>query len=186
VTALSVFGGVIFSGSKLKDYLDKKNKEVSFNAALSLYDEITLFRGKLTQIRIRLNYAIEVIKESFDTQKPLSPTKYIELQEIGIIAFETSLTIANLFIKTNNFNAIFNDKSLEKVTKLVEITNEITVKINNFFNCLIISSKGKVITMEEFKILYMHSNKYDEFSQEYLKACTAIQQTKFEEFCKFK
>lgn len=186
ITALSVTGGVIFGGSKLKDFINTKNKEIAFQSAVALYDEIIAYRGKLGQIRIRLNYALEIMNESHRTNTLITSAKYLELQELGIGLFETSLTIGNLFIKTHNFNGLFNDKSLKKVTNIVDISHKITNHLNNFFDTLITATKEKIISDNEIRQLYFHSDKFDEFSTYYLKACTDIQRTKFNDFCNIK
>lgn len=186
VTALGVVGGVIFGGSKLNDYIKTKNREVAFHSALSLYDEIISYRGKLVQMRIRLNYSLEIINKSYNTNTALTANEYFELQELGLVIFETSLNISNLFIKTHNFNGVFNQESLAKVNKVVGIAHEITNHINYFFNCAIQASKGKVANEEDIAKLYSHSKKFDELTQEYLESCTIIQQTKFSDFCDIK
>ena len=186
ITALTVTGGVIFGGSKLKDFINTKNKEIAFHSALALYDEIISYRGKLGQIRIRLNYTLEIIHESLRTNTPLTSTQYLELQELGVGLFETSLTIGNLFIKTHNFNGVFRDDSLKMVTNIVNISHDITNHLNSFFNGVLTATKGKVITDNKLNELYIHSNKFDDFTNLYLKACTEIQRTKFNDFCNIK
>lgn len=186
ITALSVTGGVIFGGSKLKDFINTKNKEIAFYSALALYDEIIAYRGKLSLIRIRLNYALEIINESLRTNTPLTSAQYLELQEMGVGLFETSLIIGNLFIKTHNFNGVFSDDSLKAVTNIVTISHDITSHLNSFFNEVLAATKGKVITNNERNQLYIHSNKFDHFTNLYLNACTEIQTTKFNDFCNIK
>ena len=162
VTALGVVGGVVFGGSKLKDYLDVKKNDVAFHTALALYDEITNTRAKYSQIRISLNYVI------------------------GTTAFQNSLTIGNLLIKTNNFNLLFKGDSFSKIHDIVNTTNKISLNITNFFACAINSSKGKLISKEELDILSGHYKEYEKLTSEYLDKCSEIQKTKFEDFIMFK
>lgn len=186
VTAAGVVGGVIFSGSKLKDYLDIKKNDVAFHTALSLYDEITNIRAKYSQIRISLNYVINTIDELFKTSTHLTPDLYFQIQQIANNAFQNSLTISNLFIKTNNFNGIFKEDSLSKMQDIVDLTNDISLNITSFFGCAVNSSRGKVISKEELDELQQHYKRYETLTSEYIDKCYEIQRTKFEDFIIFK
>lgn len=187
VTALSVLGGVIFSGSKLQDYLERKNKEVAFSAALSLYERIISFRREYSQFRIKFNYILDIAGTSHKNKEPLTSREYIEIQEIGVVIFDSSLTISNLFIKSNNFKTIYNNDTLNKIKSILDISQKISNKISLFFNCVLQPQKeNKIITDIELAKLYSYSQDYNELMKEYLAACTTIQQTKFEDFCNFK
>ncbi|SFT82802.1 hypothetical protein SAMN05192562_102333 [Kosakonia arachidis] len=186
VTALGVVGGVIFGGSKLKDYLDVKKNDVAFHTALTVYDEITNTRTKYSQIRISLNYVMNMLDELCKSNTSISPNLYFQIQEIGTNAFQNSLTIGNLFIKTNNFNVLFKGDSFLKVQEIVSITNKISLNITNFFACAINSSKGKLISKEDLSELMSHYKEYEELSSLYLDKCTEIQNIKFEDFIMFK
>lgn len=187
VTALSVLGGVIFSGSKLQDYLERKNKEVAFSAALSLYEQIISFRREYSQFRIKLNYILDIAGKSHKNKESLTSQEYIEIQEIGIAIFDSSLTIGNLFIKSNNFKTIYSDDALNKIKNILDISKEISDQINLFFNCVLQPQKeNKTITDVELAKLYSYSQEYNRLTKEYLAACTTIQLTKFEDFCNFK
>ncbi|VEB95536.1 Uncharacterised protein [Cedecea lapagei] len=186
VTALGVVGGVVFGGSKLKDYLDVKKNDVAFHTALALYDEITNTRAKYIQIRISLNYVMNTLDELYKNNINISPNLYFQIQEIGSNAFQNSMTIGNLFIKTNNFNIIFKGESFSKVQDIVSITNKISVNITNFFACAINSSKGKLISKEDLSELFQHYKDYEALTTEYLDKCSEIQKTKFEDFITFK
>ncbi|MBK4559686.1 hypothetical protein JJP84_13940, partial [Enterobacter hormaechei] len=107
VTALGVVGGVVFGGSKLKDYLDVKKNDIAFHTALALYDEITNTRAKYSQIRISLNYVMNMLGELCKSNTNITSSSYFQIQEIGTTAFENSLTIGSLLIKTNDFNVLF-------------------------------------------------------------------------------
>lgn len=186
VTAVGVVGGIIFSGSKLKDYLDIKKNDVAFHTALSLYDEITNIRAKYSQIRISLNYVMNTIDELFKTNTHLTPKLYFQIQQIANNAFQNSLTISNLFIKTNNFNGIFKEDSLSKMQDIVDLTNDISLNITNFFGCAVNSSRGKVISKEELDELQQHYKRYETLTSEYIDKCYEIQRIKFEDFVVFK
>ncbi|EOC0462391.1 hypothetical protein ACI00U_000296, partial [Cronobacter sakazakii] len=162
VTALGVVGGVVFGGSKLKDYLDVKKNDVAFHTALTLYDEITNTRAKYSQIRISLNYVMNMLDELCKSNTSITPNLYFQIQEIGTNAFQNSLTIGNLFIKTNNFNVLFKGDSFLKVQEIVSITNKISFNITNFFACAINSSKGKLISKEDLSELMSHYKEYEE------------------------
>ncbi|WP_431611769.1 hypothetical protein [Enterobacter hormaechei] len=148
VTALGVVGGVVFGGSKLKDYLDVKKNDIAFHTALALYDEITNTRAKYSQIRISLNYVMNMLGELCKSNTNITSSSYFQIQEIGTTAFQNSLTIGNLLIKTNNFNVLFKGDSFPKIHDIVNTTNKISLNITNFFACAINSSKGKLISKE--------------------------------------
>ena len=186
VTALGVVGGVVFGGSKLKDYLNIKKNDVAFHTALTLYDEITNIRAKYSQIRISLNYVMNMLDELCKSSTSINPNLYFQIQEIGTSAFQNSLTIGNLFIKTNNFNVLFKDESFSKIQDLVSITNKISFNITNFFAFAINSSKGKLISRGELSELMGHYKEFDKLTIEYLNKCAEIQNIKFEDFIIFK
>ncbi|WP_350316296.1 hypothetical protein OHK33_21680 [Pectobacterium aroidearum] len=186
VTALSVVGGIIFSGSKLKDYLDVKKNDVAFHTALTLYDEITNTRAKYSQIRISLNYVMNMLDELCKNNTNISPNLYFQIQEIGTNAFQNSLTISNLFIKTNNFNVIFKGESFSKIQDILSITNEVSLNITDFFGCAINSSKGKLISKEDLSELFRYYKEYETLTVKYLDKCSEIQKIKFEDFIMFK
>lgn len=186
VTALGVVGGVVFGGSKLKDYLDVKKNDVAFHTALALYDEITNTRAKYSQIRISLNYVMNMLGELCKSNTNITSSSYFQIQEIGTTAFQNSLTIGNLLIKTNNFNVLFKGDSFSKIHDIVNTTNKISLNITNFFACAINSSKGKLISKEELDILSGHYKEYEKLTSEYLDKCSEIQKTKFEDFIMFK
>ena len=186
VTALGVVGGVVFGGSKLKDYLDVKKNDVAFHTALALYDEFTNSRAKYSQIRISLNYVMNMLGELCKSNTNITPNSYFQIQEIGTAAFQNSLTIGNLFIKTNNFNVLFKGDSFSKVQDIVNITNEISINITDFFACAINSSKGKLVSKEDLSELLRHYKQYEKLTSDYLDKCSEIQKTKFEDFIMFK
>lgn len=186
VTALGVVGGVVFGGSKLKDYLNIKKNDVAFHTALTLYDEITNIRTKYSQIRISLNYVMHMLDELCRSNTSIAPNLYFQIQEIGTNAFQNSLTIGNLFIKTNNFNALFKDNSLSKIQDLLSITNKISVNITSFFSLAINSSNGKLISKEELSELKGCYKEFDKLTSDYLNKCTELQNIKFEDFIMFK
>lgn len=186
VTALGVVGGVVFGGSKLKDYLNIKKNDVAFHTALTLYDEITNIRTKYSQIRISLNYVMHMLDELCRSNTSIAPNLYFQIQEIGTNAFQNSLTIGNLFIKTNNFNALFKDNSLSKIQDLLSITNKISVNITSFFSLAINSSNGKLISKEELSELKGCYKEFDKLTSDYLNKCTELQNIKLEDFIMFK
>ncbi len=186
VTAVGVVGGIIFSGSKLKDYLDMKKNDVAFHTALTLYDEVVSTREKHSQTIMALNYVLNIMDGTFRNNKPLSAPLYFEIQKIGSTAFQSSLTISNLFVKTNNFNGIFKDNAFSKMKDIVDTSNKITISINDFFNCAINSSRGKLISKDELDELYQLYGKCQNITSEYLDKCVEIQKIKFEDFIIFK
>ncbi|MBF4153737.1 hypothetical protein ISU93_13770 [Enterobacter hormaechei] len=186
VTGLSVLGGVLFGSSKLDDYLKRKRNDVAFHTALALYDDIVNARGRYAQIRVKFNYILNLLDESLGKQTPLVANHYLEIQEAGTIIFESSLSIGNLFIKSNNFNAVFDESTFEKVKEIVDISNDITNAINGFFNCATAAARGKPVNQEEMAELFTHYRAYNDLTLKYISKCTDIQKIKFEEFCKFK
>lgn len=185
VTALGVVGGVVFGGSKLKDYLDVKKNDVAFHTACALYDEFTNSRAKYSQIRISLNYLMNMLDELCRSNTNITPDSYFQIQEIGTADFQNSLTIGNIFIKTNNFNVLFKGNSFFKVQDIVYITNEISINITDFFACAINSLKGRIVSKEDLSELPRYYKQYENLTSDYLDKCSEIQKIKFEDFIMF-
>ncbi|MFL4214383.1 hypothetical protein P9423_20715, partial [Enterobacter mori] len=122
VTALGVVGGVVFGGSKLKDYLDVKKNDVAFQTALALYDEFDALRKKHLKIRVNFNVVLNHMDESFAGQHPITATKYFELQRLGIDCIDDSLSITRLLIKADNFNTLFNEELHDKIIEITYLT----------------------------------------------------------------
>ncbi|AYU95578.1 hypothetical protein WMA84_001948 [Enterobacter hormaechei subsp. xiangfangensis] len=185
VTALGVVGGVVFGGSKLKNYLDVKKNDVAFHTTCALYDEFTNSRAKYSQIRISLNYLMNMLDELCRSNTNITPDSYFQIQEIGTADFQNSLTIGNIFIKTNNFNVLFKGNSFFKVQDIVYITNEISINITDFFACAINSLKGRIVSKEDLSELLRYYKQYENLTSDYLDKCSEIQKIKFEDFIMF-
>ncbi|HBY9797291.1 hypothetical protein AB0175_19660 [Klebsiella pneumoniae] len=185
VTALGVVGGVVFGGSKLKDYLDVKKNDVAFQTALALYDEFDALRKKHLKIRVNINVILNHMDESFEGQHPITANKYFELQRLGIDSLDDSLSITRLVIKADNFNTLFNTELHDKIIKISDLTNSISKNLDNFFNLTLNSLKNRVVQDSDIDKAHTLCEEYEELTLQCHELCSDIKEVKFKDFCKF-
>ncbi|MFK0371378.1 hypothetical protein ACIQT3_14570 [Enterobacter sichuanensis] len=185
VTALGVVGGVVFGGSKLKDYLDVKKNDVAFQTALALYDEFGALRKKHLKIRVNFNVVLNHMDESFDGQHPITATKYFELQRLGIDCIDDSLSITRLLIKADNFNTLFNEELHDKIIEITYLTNSITENLDSFFNLTLNSLKNKIVQDTDIDNAHILCEEYERLTSKCNELCSEIRGIRFKDFCKF-
>ncbi|CAM7589439.1 hypothetical protein [Citrobacter sedlakii] len=185
VTALGVVGGVVFGGSKLKDYLNVKKNDVAFQTALALYDEFDAIRKKHLKIRVNINVVLNHMDESFDGQHPITATKYFELQRLGIDCLDDSISVTRLLIKADNFNTLFNKELYDKIIEITSLTNSITENLDNFFNLTLNSLKNRIVQDGDINKAHALCEEYEELTLKCHELCSEIRGVKFKDFCKF-
>ncbi len=185
VTALGVVGGVVFGGSKLKDYLDVKKNDVAFQTALALYDEFDALRKKHLKIRVNFNVVLNHMDESFDGQHPITATKYFELQRLGIDCIDDSLSITRLLIKADNFNTLFNEELHDKIIEITSLTNSITENLDSFFNLTLNSLKNRIVQDTDIDSAHILCEEYEKLTSKCHELCSDIRGIRFKDFCKF-
>lgn len=185
VTALGVVGGVVFGGSKLKDYLDVKKNDVAFQTALALYDEFDALRKKHLKIRVNFNVVLNHMDESFAGQHPITATKYFELQRLGIDCIDDSLSITRLLIKADNFNTLFNEELHDKIIEITYLTNSITENLDSSFNLTLNSLKNKIVQDTDIDNAHILCEEYEKLISKCHELCSEIRGIRFKDFCKF-
>lgn len=174
VTAVSVAGGVIFGKRKVDEYLKNKKQSISFDIALSYYDEVTNLRHKIQKIQILMNSVIHQLSDLNKNNTIIDPIEFFNIQSQSHEYIEDTLSLSKLFVKLNKFNIEISKNNWSIVNNSLQASHKMSESVTNFFAYVLTCSNGKLISTEELsdiKSLYLsfqiEASAYSKSTQEF-------------------
>jgi len=186
VTAISVAGGVIFGKRKVDEYLKNKKQSISFDIALSYYDEVTNLRHKIQKIQILMNSIIHQLQDLNTNNTIINPNNFFNIQNLSHEYIEETLSLSKVFVKLNKFNIEISKSNWPIVNNNLNASHMLSESVTNFFSYVLTCSNGKVISEEELLDLDSLYQKFKIEASEYSNSVQEFQSLVFDETFIFK
>lgn len=186
VTAVSVVGGILFGKRKVDEYLKNKKQSISFDIALSYYDEVTNLRHRIQKIQILMNSVIHQLDNLNESNTIINPIEFFNIQSQSHECIEETLSLSKLYVKLKKFNIEISKKGWPIVDNNLQASHKMSEAVTNFFAYVLTCSNGKAISKEELSDIKSLYHKFQVEASAYSKSTQEFQGLVFDETFIFK